>query len=135
MVAMVRVRVTIPMSAAQKSVVRGCLRGEERKYFSETLARLQTTFETMPKTYEQDGKGDAAIAFLHYFGGGSDWWITEKDMGADQSQAFGFTCLNGWADCAELGYIDLAAITAAGAELDFHFEPCTLGEIKRRIAV
>jgi len=130
MVAMVQVRVTIPMSKAQKSVVRSGLQGEEREYFAEAVAKLQKVFESMPKIYEQDGKGDAALAYLHYFVGGSDWWITE--VGAD-AIGYGFTCLNGWTDCAEYGYINLRDIAAEGAELDFHFEPTTVGELKKRL--
>jgi len=148
----VTVKVTVPMSAGQKAFVRGALRREESEYFKETLARLQTTFETMPRLREQDGKGGEALMYLHYFTGNSDWWIMEVgkketvtildvdgrgnmiERDIEMCEAFGFTCLNGWTDCAELGYINLSEITAAGAELDFHFEPVTLSEIKSRIA-
>lgn len=34
---------------------------------------------TTPDLYEQDGKGDAAIVYAHYFVGGCDWLITEYD--------------------------------------------------------
>jgi hypothetical protein len=74
----------------------------------------------MPKTYEQDGLGQQAIAHLHYFTAGGDWYITERDTHPDQHQAFGAANL-GYG--AELGYISLPELLAAGAELDLHFTP------------
>ena len=43
--------------------------------------RLKTVL-TMPATYGQDGLGEAAVVHLHYFMAGMDWWVTEKDIGA-----------------------------------------------------
>ncbi|CAM3834843.1 hypothetical protein VRRI112168_02265 [Vreelandella rituensis] len=53
---------------------------------SATLRQIQelaNTVSSMPVTYEQDGLGDQAIAYLHYFMGGADFFITEKDMKGD----------------------------------------------------
>lgn len=105
---------------------------EEAEFFLRKLIDLAQQIDTMPKTYEQDGKGDEAIVHLHYFLGGSDWYITEKDMNGGIEQAFGYAILNGDDECAELGYISIQEITAYGAELDLHFTPCTLGEIKAK---
>lgn len=105
---------------------------EEADFFLGKLIDLAQQIDTMPKTYEQDGKGDQAIVYLHYFLGGSDWYITEKDMNGGIKQAFGYAVLNGDDECAELGYISIQEITAYGAELDFYFTPCTLGEIKSK---
>jgi len=87
----------------------------------------------MPETYGQDGKGSAAVVFLHYFTGGCDFYLTEKDRGDPddapedfQSQAFGLANLG---QGGELGYISLPEILSCGAELDFHWEPKTLEEI------
>lgn len=86
----------------------------------------------MPKTYEQDGKGLKAIAYLHYFTGNADWYITEKDMSdpdePGQLQAFGLANL-GYG--GELGYISIVELLKRGAELDYHFEPCPLDEIDK----
>jgi hypothetical protein len=90
----------------------------------------------MPKTGEQDGKGEQATAYLHYFAGGqASWYITEKDAGSPdddpgtgQIQAFGLADLFG--DGGELGYISIAEILENGGELDFHFTPKTLAEIR-----
>lgn len=61
-----------------------------------SLERIKEAIDSMPRTYEQEGKGDQAMVYLHYFTGGCDWWILEKDAGAPtddpedfQAQAFG----------------------------------------------
>ena len=116
---------------------------EEREFFQAKAVELAGLIANMPKNYEQDGKGDEAIATLHYFKGGADFWITEKDMGvfgsaspteeADltQHQAFGLVDL-GYGP--ELGYISIVGLLANGVELDFHFTPCTLAEIQAKQA-
>ena len=114
--------------------------GEEREFFREKLWDLAHLVDTMPKTYDQDGKGDEAIVYLHYFAGGSaNWWITEKDVGSTedepgtgQVQAFGYADLFGDELSAELGYISIAEILECGGELDLYFRPRTLGEVKRK---
>lgn len=58
----------------------------------------------MDKTYEQDGKGEESIAYLHYFRGSADWYILEKDSEPEQFQAFGWADLGGG---GELGYISI----------------------------
>jgi hypothetical protein len=111
-------------------------RGGEQDYFFRKLVELAKIVSNMPETYEQDGKGDDAIAYLHYFTSGTDFYITEKDAGCDadgpgdfQRQAFGRADLYG--DGGELGYISILEILSAGAELDLYFKPKTLREIER----
>ena len=41
--------------------------GDEADFFLSKLIDLAQQIDTMPKTYEQDGKGDQATAYLHYF--------------------------------------------------------------------
>lgn len=82
-------------------------------------------------------------AQLHYFAGGqANWWITEKDAGSaddapedkgKQLQAFGLADLFG--DGGELGHISIQEILECGGELDFHFVPRTLGEIRSKAKV
>ena len=115
------------MSPAQLNAMGNGCRSEEKDFFFDKLEEMANTFNTMPKTYEQDGKGDQAVAYLHYFIGSYDFYITEKDMETEQHQAFGLV-INQYG--AELGYISLIEITEAGAELDLHFKPTTIGEIK-----
>lgn len=112
------------------------LRGEERDYFREVIDKLAGVIEAMPHSYQTDGQGEQAIAHLHYFTGGCDWWITEKDKGAEgdtpeqfQSQAFGLTDIG---HGPELGYINIHELLSVNAELDFHWTPKTLAEIKAK---
>ena len=117
-----------------KTLVSG-LRGEERGYFRQALRDLEKTIESMPVTYGQDGLGDDAVVHLHYFFGGCDWWITEKDMGApgegmEQRQAFGLVDLG---HGPELGYISiLELIKARGMDIDLHWKPQTLAQVKAK---
>jgi hypothetical protein len=122
------------LSRSQLAAMADGCRGEEMEFFLQKFVDLAQQIETMPQTYGQDGKGDQATAHLHYFIGGSDWYITEKDMDGGIQQAFGYAILNGDDECAELGYISIEELTRHGVELDLYFTPCTLAEIKARRA-
>lgn len=103
--------------------------GEESGFAETKLLDLANLVRAMPKTYEQDGLGQEAIAYLHYFGGSADFYITEKDMEREQLQAFGAASYGGGLGL-ELGYISLADLCAHPLmELDFHYKPQTLREI------
>ena len=118
---------------SQLSVISKLARqGEEREYFKNLILELKETIKTMPKTYETDGQGSEAIAMLHYFKDSSDWYIIEKDMEEEQVQAFGFTCLNGDKQNAELGYINIEELIQYGVELDLYYKPEKIGDIKAR---
>lgn len=112
----------------------GC-RSEEKQFFFDKIVEMAGIISTMPKTYEQDGKGNEAIVYLHYFRGNQDWYITEKDMETPeepgQYQAFGLADL-GYG--GELGYISIVELVKAGVELDLYFKPRTLAEIKAKKA-
>ena len=116
----------------QMAAIRAACRGEEGEYFRAMLFALKNKIAAMPKTYETDGQGDEAVAVLHYFYLGSDWYITERDMEEEQYQAFGCTCLNGDRYCAELGYINLVELLKCGVELDLYYTPETIGAIRER---
>ena len=128
------------MGPLQRRCVIENFRGEERQYFYDLMCELAERVRTMPHSYQQDGAGEDAIAYLHYFAGGqANWWITEKDKGSaddgldgnppnEQQQAFGRADLFG--DGGELGYISIAEILACNGELDFHFTPKTLRELR-----
>ena len=109
---------------SQLTVMQHNQRGEEGAWFTAKLQELEQLIATMPRVYEQDGKGMQALVSLHYFIGSADWYITERDTSPEQLQAFG------WADlgmgCGELGYISIAEIIANGGELDLHYAPRTL---------
>ena len=112
----------------QRSVIIECLDGEEREFFLNKMIELQETIQAMPVTYQQDGMGDNAIAHLHYFSGGQNWYITEKDMEGDGTiQAFGMADL-GFG--SEMGYIGIAELVQINIiELDLHWQKKTLAEI------
>lgn len=117
-------------SRAQFATVRERMNGEEGQFFTDTVHRMLGIFELMPKTYETDGQGREAVAHLHYFVSGADWWIVEKDSDPDgdgQIQAFGVADLG--IGSRERGYINLPEILDMGAELDFHYTPQTVGDI------
>lgn len=114
------------MHPMQLSTIGDNCRGEEAEWFKAKLVQLGMIIHTMPVTYEQDGKGERAMAHLHYFVGGWDWYITEKDIEDGVTQAFGLV----FGHETELGYISITELVNNGAELDLHFEPTTLKEIK-----
>lgn len=104
-----------------------CREGEEKAFFKAKVMDLARLIKSMPKTYDQDGKGwGETVAYLHYFTADFDWYITEKDMtGAGTNQAFGLAVVFE----RELGYISIREIIANGAELDLYFTPATLSSL------
>jgi hypothetical protein len=102
-------------------------RGEEKQFFFDKLCELATVVHTMPKVYQQDGLGDKAIIYLHYFKGGCDWHITERDTTTEQGQAFGLANLGYGAD---LGYISIEELIEHNVELDLYWTPKTIGDLR-----
>ncbi len=112
------------VSPTQLSIMGDGCRGEEGSWFRDKFVSLAEEIKAMPKTYEQDGKGDQAVAHLHYFKGDADWFITEKDMEPEQIQAFGLADLG--FGMPELGYISIVELQENNVELDLHWTPKTL---------
>lgn len=124
------------ISRQQRKVLILLVHGDEGAEFIRILTELKATIEAMPKTYSTDSRGLDAVVHLHYFLGGIEAWITEKDMGdpADedpgaQLQAFGKITLSGDKSDAEFGYIGIDELIANGVEIDLHWKPVTLKEI------
>ena len=133
----------------QRAWVMEALRGEDAEFFKEKMIELAKIVKEMPSTGHTDGQGDKAVAWLHYFAGGqANWYITEKYKGCEddydptsvmyptrgqQNQAFGLADLFGAgdSDCAEMGYISLPEIMSVKGELDFHWKPRPLSEVKK----
>jgi Protein of unknown function (DUF2958) len=98
--------------------------------FKQALALRNT-----PKLYSQDGKGDEAIVYVKIFDpcGSWTWYITEWD---DGDEAYGL--VNGFE--MEYGYISISYLSTIkgalgiGLEIDVHFKPTTLGEVKKKHA-
>jgi hypothetical protein len=114
------------LSAGQLSAFTNAMRSEEKKFFFNKAVELAEVINTMPVTYQTDGQGQEAIAQLHYFKNGCDWYITEKDMLEDQAQSFGLADMGD----PELGYISINELRAVGAELDMYWQPKALKDIK-----
>lgn len=125
------------LSGSQFKAIKIGAAGEEAQYFYDKMVEMADLVRTMPKTYEQDGKGGDAVAYLHYFKGGGDWYITEKDKGGGdvenmQQQAFGLADIYG--DGGELGYISIQELVNNGVELDLHWQPKTIKQIRGKVA-
>ncbi|MHB8315220.1 MAG: DUF3560 domain-containing protein [Acidithiobacillus ferrivorans] len=128
------------LGGQQATVTDQLLRSSEEKvFFSDKMQELQEIIRQMPATYETDGVPDSERPVsLRYFGSnGAQWFILEKDRGDPANEGNGFpnqTQAFGLADLGlghpELGYISIPEITRAGAELDYHFAPRTLLEVK-----
>lgn len=95
--------------------------------FSPTLADLEAIVAKLPKLYAQDGKGGEVIAYLHYFYGPNDWYITEYDRA--ENLFFGFANLGDPVN-AEFGYINPQELISSNkVELDFHFNPTKFSDL------
>ena len=116
----------------QIAVLEEAIKGEEGLHFSQMLLTLYNNILSIPKPYETEDQGDAASVRLHYFKGGSDWYIIERDIDGEQIQCFGFACLNGDKQNAEFGYINIAELIKYGVELDLYYKPQTVEDIKRK---
>ena len=108
------------------AILTGC-GGEEWGFFQGKLIEMAAIIDAMPETYATDAQGDEAVAHLHYFVGGCNFFITEKDCEEEQNQAFGLADL-GYG--GELGYISIEEIISCGAELDLHWKMKTIGASK-----
>lgn len=120
---------TYLMGRNQLRAIRDGLKGEEQQHFQDKIVEYSDRFRAMPKVYAQDGLGDQAVVYLHYFYGSMDWYITERDTTQQQLQAFG---LADFGDGGELGYISIQEIIETGkVELDLYWTPKTLAEVKK----
>lgn len=107
------------------------LNGEESAYAKEKIDYFFNLIQKMPKTYDTDGQGDKAIAYLHYFKSSIDFFVTEKDMEDDeQLQAFGLVNMN---NEIELGYISIQELLDLEFELDLEWTPKTLKEVRKEL--
>ena len=124
------------IGASQLKVMADGCRRREGQYFRDKIVEMAQIIEGMPVSYETDSQGMEAVVQLHYFTGSWDWYITEKDVDTDgkgQIQAFGFAD-SGEGFGPELGYISIKEIIRCGAEMDLHWTPCTLRQIKEKAA-
>ena len=112
----------------QHDTIQGFIkRGEESEYFANKMMDLEEHINAMPVTYQTDGQGKKAIAQLHYFRGGMDWYITEKDAEGGVLQAYGYVDAG---HGLEGGYINIEEVASVNAELDLYFEPKSIHAIE-----
>lgn len=117
------------VSNNQWNALRELVDGEEGEFFADKVIEYGNRITSMPATYQTDGQGDDAICHLHYFSGACDWYIIEKDCEMPQHQAFGWCDLG--MGCPELGYVSIEELKGLGVELDLHWEPKPLREVKQ----
>ncbi len=103
----------------QLAAIKRLAQGEEGAFFQNKLKEIQRIVDTMPHEYQTESQKEKVI-HLHYFLGGCDWHIIERDSSDEQLQAFGWANL-GYG--AEMGYIPIQEAIECGAELDLHWEP------------
>ena len=127
------------IGAKQRSRIADILHGAERECMAGILIELAERIKKAPVTYQTDGQGRNAVAWLHYFAGSSaNWWITELDVDAahqwaldDYDQAFGVANLFGHsANDGELGYISIKELIENGAEMDLFWTPKAIKELR-----
>ena len=122
------------MGRSQWVVLQSLMDGsEESGFFKEIAAHLRRSVEAMPTAGGQRLDEEAPMVYLHYFLGASDVWVLEKAEGGGVEQVFAFSLLNGDHQMAELGYVDLSELLLVGFELDFHFEPKPLSEVRESL--
>ena len=116
------------MGHSQLSALNEILKGEESEAGVEIIKRLEDAVSKLPELYKTDGKKNSEkTVYLHYFSGGSDWFIYEYDL--KNGQFFGYAILNGDYEMSEHGYISLEEITnISSVELDFHWIPIPLDQ-------
>lgn len=108
------------------------LHGEEGEHFKELLAKITAQIKSVPPLYANEEIGLKGIVKLHYFAGATDFWISEIDP--VERLAFGYTCLNGDTDNAELGYISIPEIISVNImQLDLYWQEKTLEEVIREV--
>ena len=110
------------ISPEQLLVIAENSRGEEGEWFCEKIKELTAQIAKIPNIGKTDGQGMNAIARLHYFKGGADWYITESN----NMESFGYADLG--MGGGELGYIPIAELIANNIELDLYFTPKPLIE-------
>lgn len=102
------------------------LYSEEKEAIADLVLRAEEATKALPLPYGTEDQGDDAIAHLHYFRGGMDAWITERDSSVEQHQAYGLIDLG---HGAELGYISIQELIDNNMELDLYWSPKPLKDI------
>lgn len=131
------------MPIDQRFKLKELLKGEERRNVAQVVLKTVRQILATPLTYQTEHLHmPEKVVQLHYFRGGVDAWIVERDLGdspdsdhplagiGEQRQAFGKCEVfgGGWWE-AEWGYVNIQSLIEAGVELDLHWEPKATKEI------
>lgn len=131
------------MPYQQRLALLSALRGEEGEAIADLVLGAVRNILGTPMTYQTEEMESAdKVLRLHYFLGGVDAWIIERDVGdsgdptavgagvGKQHQAYGkiTLCGDGW-EGAEWGYISIADLIANGVELDLYWQEKTVKEM------
>ncbi len=114
------------MLASIKETKESWERGDSDDVF-EHYENLIEGYREIPKLYFQDEKGFNSVVYLHYFSGGSDWYITELDK--KTNEAYGYAILNGDTQNSEFGYMNLNEFANSNIQIDLYWSFKTLNEI------
>lgn len=88
----------------------------------------------LPALYEQDGKGDEAIAYVKFFTSWSNWTWYATEFDPETGTFFGL--VQGFEE--ELGHFSLEELKAVRGkwglkiERDRHFKPTKLGKLRKK---
>ena len=127
------------IGAQQRNAMLAVMRGDEAEFMADKTLEVAEQIKAAPTTYwNQDNGVEDPVVHLHYFRGGIDAWITERDVGDDtqdgtgldeQHQAFGKVCLTGDKADAEWGYISIPELLGCRVELDLYWTPCPMSQV------
>ena len=122
----------------QLKFIKAVTKLEEGEFFIGKLAEIEETINSMPKTGDNEDEekyipAKDQVVYLHYFVGGCDWLISERDIDTDgegQIQAFGWANL-GDNQNAEFGYICIPELfTLPMIQLDLYWTPKTFSQLQ-----
>jgi hypothetical protein len=110
---------------------------EEGAWFVAKREELINLFANMPFTYQQRENKltkEDNIIYAHYFRGGMDYYLCEKDIDSDdegQLQAYGLVYHVG--GMPELGYFSIPELLNHNFEIDLHWEPKFVSQVKAEL--
>ena len=118
--------------AGQLAALEQLSKGEEGEYFLRLVVDLAARVRSIPALDQGPEVTNDSAVMLHYFFQGSDWYIFELQHIAEEDVVlgFGWAILGGDYQMAELGCIGVSELLACGVELDLHFAPRTLGQVR-----
>ena len=118
--------------AGQLATLEQLSKGKEGEYFRGLVVALDAHIRSIPAMDQGPEVTNDSTVMLHYFYQGSDWYIFELQHVAEDDVVlgFGWAILGGDYQMAELGCISVSELLACGVELDLHFAPKTLGQVR-----